>query len=43
MRALMDLCARIVVLHHGERIAAGTPEEIGRDGRVLAVYFGAHA
>ena len=42
MRALMNLCARIVVLHHGERIAAGTPEEIGRDGRVLAVYFGAH-
>jgi branched-chain amino acid transport system ATP-binding protein len=43
MRALMDLCARIVVLHHGERIAEGTPAQIGADARVLSVYFGAHA
>jgi branched-chain amino acid transport system ATP-binding protein len=43
MRALMDLCARIVVLHHGVRIAEGTPAEIGSDARVLSVYFGAHA
>ena len=43
MRALMDLCERIVVLHHGERIAEGTPAQIGADERVLAVYFGAHA
>ena len=43
MRALMDLCARIVVLHHGERIAEGTPAEIGADKRVLEVYFGSHA
>jgi len=41
MRALMEFCDRIVVLHHGERIAAGTPAEIGRDPRVLEVYFGA--
>ena len=40
MQALMKLCARIVVLHHGERIAEGTPEAIGRDERVLSVYFG---
>ena len=43
MRALMELCARIVVLHHGERVAAGTPAEIGRDPMVLSVYFGSHA
>ena len=43
MQALMKLCARIVVLHHGERIAEGTPEAIGRDERVLSVYFGAAA
>lgn len=42
MRALMELCGRIVVLHHGELIAEGTPQEIGRSDRVLAVYFGAH-
>jgi ABC-type lipopolysaccharide export system ATPase subunit len=40
MQALMKLCARIVVLHHGERIAEGTPEQIGSDPRVLSVYFG---
>jgi branched-chain amino acid transport system ATP-binding protein len=40
MQALMKLCARIVVLHHGERIAEGTPEAIGNDERVLSVYFG---
>lgn len=40
MRALMDLCERIVVLHHGQLIADGRPDEIGRDSQVLAVYFG---
>jgi len=40
MRALMDLCERIVVLHHGQLIADGRPDEIGRDAEVLAVYFG---
>ncbi len=40
MRALMNLCSRIVVLHHGERIAVGTPDEVGADPRVLAAYLG---
>ncbi len=40
MRALMELCSRIVVLHHGERIAMGTPGDIGADPRVLAAYLG---
>jgi len=43
MRALMDLCSHIVVLHLGELIAQGTPQEIGRDPRVLTVYLGASA
>lgn len=44
MRALMELCSRIIVLHHGRLIAQGEPEEIGRNEEVLAVYFGtAHA
>jgi branched-chain amino acid transport system ATP-binding protein len=43
MQALMQLAHRIVVLHHGERIAEGTPESIGNDPRVLEVYFGAPA
>jgi branched-chain amino acid transport system ATP-binding protein len=40
MRALMQLCGRIVVLHHGEVIAEGSPAGIARDPRVLSVYFG---
>ena len=43
MRALMELCSHIVVLHLGELIAQGTPQEIARDEQVLAVYFGGHA
>lgn len=43
MRALMELCSQIVVLHHGELIAQGSPQEIGVDEKVLSVYFGAGA
>ena len=43
MRALMELCERIVVLHHGQLIAEGTPEQIGRDAQVHAGYFGGGA
>ncbi|WP_428929472.1 ABC transporter ATP-binding protein [Marinibacterium sp. SX1] len=38
--ALMSLSDRILVLHHGERIAFGTPEEIGANAHVEEVYFG---
>lgn len=40
MRALMELCGRIVVLHHGELIAQGTPQQIAGNDKVLGVYFG---
>ena len=43
MRALMELCSHIVVLHHGELIAQGSPQQISADERVLSVYFGAGA
>ena len=43
MRALMELCSQIVVLHHGELIAQGSPQQIGVDEKVLSVYFGAGA
>jgi branched-chain amino acid transport system ATP-binding protein len=43
MRALMELCGRIIVLHHGELIAEGSPAQIGENEKVLSVYFGAHA
>ena len=31
---------RIIVLHHGERIAQGAPEAIANDPQVLRVYLG---
>jgi branched-chain amino acid transport system ATP-binding protein len=39
-RALMALSQRIVVLHHGQKIAEGTPSEVARDPRTLSVYLG---
>jgi len=35
MAAMMRLAQRIVVLHHGEKIAEGTPESIASDRRVV--------
>ncbi len=40
MRAVMALAQRIVVLHHGEIIARGAPEEVVRDPAVLECYLG---
>ena len=40
MHAIMRLCDRIVVIHHGQQIAAGPPEEIARDQRVIEAYLG---
>ena len=40
MAAMMRLAQRIVVLHHGEKIAEGPPESIARDPRVVDAYLG---
>ena len=40
MRALTQLCGRIIVLHHGEKIAEGTPAEILADQHVINSYLG---
>ncbi len=40
MRAIMGISDKVVVLHHGARIAEGTPEEVTRDQRVVEAYLG---
>jgi branched-chain amino acid transport system ATP-binding protein len=40
MKAIMGVCDRILVLHHGKKIAEGTPQEIATSRTVVEVYLG---
>jgi branched-chain amino acid transport system permease protein len=41
MRAVLELCDRLVVLNYGAVIAAGAPREVVRNPEVISAYLGA--
>jgi len=40
MQAVMALSERVALLHHGEKIMEGTPQEVASDERAIKAYLG---
>jgi branched-chain amino acid transport system ATP-binding protein len=43
MRAIMNICDRILVLNFGRLLADGTPDQVARDSQVIEAYLGRSA
>lgn len=43
MKAIMGICGRIMVLHHGDKIAEGTCDDIACNKTVIEIYLGEEA
>ena len=40
MKAVMSLCERIVLMHRGQKLIEGTPQEVANDPQAIAAYLG---
>jgi len=40
LKAIMNVCERVMVLHYGEKLAEGTPQEVCSNPKVIEVYLG---